>query len=63
MKLISGKPLSIKWPLILAIIFYGLYFLIGNNLLGNLCGTLGLLFLLTFVVLSIIHLVNKFRNN
>jgi hypothetical protein len=58
MKLISGKPLSIKWPLILTVIFYGLYFSIG----GDLWGTLGLLFLLVLVALSIIRLANKFRN-
>ena len=57
MKLISGKSLSIKWPLILTIVFYGLYFSIG----GSLWGTLGLLFLLIFIALSIIRLVNKFR--
>jgi len=57
MKLISGKPLSIKWSLISTIVFYGLYLSIG----GDLWGTLGLLSLLILIAGFIIRLVNKLR--
>lgn len=63
MKIISGKPLPIKLLIILIIIFYALSFLISNNLLRGLSGTLGLFFLLDLIVLSILRLINYGRNH
>lgn len=57
--MISKNPLQLKWILILTVIFYGLYFTIG----GDLWGTLGLLFSLILIALTLIRVVKKIRIN